>query len=392
MLLYDEQDVERQFRMEALSELSRQDIAEILRGLRRARRGDDDTVVLTSGELLRDETLHLGFDAEDRQADTRVRVAVAWLERAGLVERNENRTRVFQGRPGGREPRGGRAPHRPARTLRRPAGALARGAGGPHQRRSGRGLHRRRAGPAARLQAHRARSGGRERPPPWDRGETAGLRVLRTLHDMANAGLLHQGPQLTAFLRHKVKNSSEQILRRVCALERAMLEALRQEAPDAETGDWLPLSLRRLNQHLLDEGQDSNPETLRNLLASLARDGRGLAAERGSLELRQSDRDHYRVKLHRDWAALTATAERRQAVAGDRPADPDRQGAAGRPRQCRAPGQLRHRRADPGPAGGPDASPASCATPWPPPTGGSCSCTSRGPSSCSGGWPSSARP
>jgi len=56
-------------------------------------------VVLTSGELLRDEDLHLGFDSEDRQADTRVRVADAWLERAGMVERNENRTRVFQGRP-----------------------------------------------------------------------------------------------------------------------------------------------------------------------------------------------------------------------------------------------------------------------------------------------------
>ncbi len=48
--------------------------------------------------------------------------------------------------------------------------------------------------------------------PQWDRGETAGQRVLRTLHDMAEAGLLHQGPQLSAFVRHKVKQPSPQIL------------------------------------------------------------------------------------------------------------------------------------------------------------------------------------
>ena len=95
-----------------------------------------------------------------------------------------------------------------------------------------------------------------------------------------------------------------------------MLAALREEAPDAETGDWQQLSLRRLNQRLLDQGLQSNPEMLRRLLASLARDGRGLASERGSLELRQSGRDHYRVRLHRDWRALSATAERRQALAG----------------------------------------------------------------------------
>ncbi|HSQ07261.1 MAG TPA: RecQ family ATP-dependent DNA helicase, partial [Chromatiaceae bacterium] len=309
----DAQDVERQFRMESLSALSRQDIAEILRGLRRARHGKGDTVVLTSGELLRDEDLHLGFDADDRQADTRVRVAVSWLERSGLGERHENRTRVFQGRPLVATLEEAR---RRIATLGLSAAQQARWLAiyeallnaDPDE-----GLT---ADELARLPAFR-----RPGPDPeagqaaWDRGETAGQRVLRSLHDMAAAGLLRQGPQLTAFLRYKVKNPSEQIHARACALELAMLRALQAEAPDADTGAWLPLSLRRLNQHLVDQGLESNPETLRNLLASLARDGRGLAGERGSLEFRQADRDHYRVKLQRDWPALRATAERRQAVA-----------------------------------------------------------------------------
>ena len=132
---------------------------------------------------------------------------------------------------------------------------------------------------------------------------------------MAGAGLLNSGPQLTAFVRHKVKDHSSLILGRVARLERAMLDVLKEQEPDPEVGAWLPLSLRRLNQHLLDQGHDSNPETLRALLKGLSLDGRGLAGARGSLDLRQSDRDHYRVKLHRDWPTLIRTAERRRAVA-----------------------------------------------------------------------------
>ncbi|NEV61592.1 RecQ family ATP-dependent DNA helicase [Thiorhodococcus minor] len=311
VLLYDEQDVEAQFGMEALSELTRRDIAEILRGLRRAKRDADDLVVVTSGELLRDEELRLGFDAEARDADTRVRIAIAWLERAGLVQRDENRTRVFQGRPAvasmeDAQTRIARLGLSPAQQERWLAILEAMLNADPDE-----GFT---ADELARLATFAPPEA--EQVPPWDRGETPAQRVMRTLHDMAGAGLLHEGPQLTAFVRHKVKRPSPQILEQVGALERAMLDALREQAPDAETGDWLPLSLRRLNQHLLDAGMDSSPETLRALLKGLAQDGRGLAGARGSLDLRQSDRDHFQVRLHRDWRALCETAERRRAVAG----------------------------------------------------------------------------
>lgn len=309
VLLYDEQDIEEQFGLEARSELTRADIAEILRGLRRARRDKDGQVIVTSGELLRDGELRLGFDAGDSDADTRVRIAVAWLERAGFVERNENRTRVFQGRPAVKDLDDARA--RIAR-LDLSAEQEARWLAvletlmdcDPDE-----GLT---ADELAMLRVFRQPEG---KVPVWDRGETAGQRVLRTLHDMAEAGLLHQGPQLSAFVRYKVVQPSPQILERVCAIERAMLEALREEAPDADDREWYPLSLRRLNQRLRDREVDSNPETLRELLAGLARDGRGLAASRASLEFRQIDRDQYRVRLHRDWGALEETARKRQAIA-----------------------------------------------------------------------------
>ena len=324
ILLYDEQDVEDQFRLAAGSELSRADIMEILRGLRRARRDRDGSVVLTAGELLHEGELRVGFDTEGRDADTRVRTAIAWLERAGFVERNENRTRVFQGRP---------AVANLEEAERRIAGL---GLSAAQRQRwlavltelfncnPDEGLT---ADELAQLPAFR-QSPGREPEEAdeaadadqrWDRGETAGQRVLRTLHDMARVGLLHQGPQQSAFLRHKVANPSTQLLAQVCAVERAMLAALREEAPDADDRAWHPLSIRRLNQRLWDQGRDQgvecNPELLRDLLAGLARDGGGLAGSRGSLEFRQQGRDHYLVRLHRDWRTLTDLANHRQAIA-----------------------------------------------------------------------------
>jgi ATP-dependent DNA helicase RecQ len=309
VLLYDEQDTEGQFRLAAGSQLSRADIAEILRGLRRARRDQDDCVVLTAGELLHDGDLRVGFDAEGRDSDTRVRTAVAWLERAGFVERNENRTRVFQGRP--------------AVANREEAERRIAGLGLSAQQRErwlavldalfncepDQGLT---ADELAQLPAFRPPQGA---APAWDRGETAGQRVLRTLYDMAKGGLLHQGPQQSAFIRYKVANPSTKLLEQVCTVERAMLAALREEAPDADDRAWYPLSIRRLNQRLRDQGVDSNPGLLCDLLGSLARDGRGLAGARGSLAVRQRERDHYLVRLHRDWSTLDGLAQRRQGIA-----------------------------------------------------------------------------
>jgi ATP-dependent DNA helicase RecQ len=99
VLLYDEEDTEKQFRLGARSSLSRRDITQILGGLRKtAKKNKTDEIVITTGELLRDEYVSTDFDATDMMADTKVRTAVSWLERAGFVERNENKTNVVQGR------------------------------------------------------------------------------------------------------------------------------------------------------------------------------------------------------------------------------------------------------------------------------------------------------
>ncbi len=307
VLLYAREDVERQFRMEALTELSRRDIAGILRALRRLqqRHGPKVPVVVTSGELLSDEALEISFDSDDRNADTRVKTAVAWLERAGFVERNENFTRVFQGKPmvvSMEEAEARMAPFKlPASTKARYRAVLqALLLADPDE-----GLT---SDELALLPALKVPEG---QPP---------IKVLRLLGDMQQAGLLGVGMQLTAFLRPRGAGGAmgaEKRFAEVCRVEKALIDLLRETAPDADRNEdrWQPLALRQLNQRLVDEDQPSDPELLRKLLKSLSQDGRGLAGERGSLLLRHAGKDLIHVKLQRGWQALSATAERRRAIA-----------------------------------------------------------------------------
>jgi ATP-dependent DNA helicase RecQ len=313
VLLYNEQDIETQFKLGAASELNQRDIAQILRGLRRARRNEAGEVVITTGELLREEEVETSFDTSDVQADTKVKTAVAWLERAGFLERNQNSTRVFQGRPLVKSLSEARER---MEKLNLSTAQKERWLGvletlmnaAPDE-----GLS---ADELAELPAFKQKQSDAKDPGQFRATRSDTEQVMRTLHGMAEAGLIKQGLLLTAFVRHKVKNHSELIFERVCALEGAMLKIMRESAPDAAEAGWLDLSLRKLNQRLLDEGHsDSNPQVLLSLLKSLSMDGKGLAGNRGSIEVRQAFQDQYRLKVQRNWEALVATAGKRRAIA-----------------------------------------------------------------------------
>ncbi|MCF8062415.1 MAG: RecQ family ATP-dependent DNA helicase, partial [Deltaproteobacteria bacterium] len=310
ILFYDEEDIETQFRLSALSRLDHRDITRILRVLRKARRDREGNVVLTIGELMRDEAMEDALEPGDRNAGTKAITAISWLERAGFLERNENRTQVFQGRPlvrsldeaRGRVEKLGLSARQKARWMAILEALINAD--------TDEGFS---ADELAELSAFRASSDA-EKPEMEDESESK--RVIRTLYDMAGAGLIRKSLLLSAYVRYKVATHSGVLLKQVCRLESAMLDTLQEEAPDADSGEDQALSLRRLNQGLLDRGVDqSNPEILRNLLFSLAQDGRGLAGGRGSLAIGYAGRDRYRVRLQRDWASLRSTAELRQAAA-----------------------------------------------------------------------------
>ncbi len=303
VLLFDHQDVETQFAMNSLSRLSRADIAQILRGLRSAKRNPRNNVVLTPHELLRSDRVETSFELEDRDAATKVYTAVSWLERAGFIERNENMTRVFQGRPGVES----------MEEARRRIADLDLS-----QVMEQRWLTILEALMNAEPDESFSADQLAELLPPLPDEESgeAGQMVLRTLHEMACAGLVKKTTLLSAFVRYKVRTHSLLLLEKICALERGMLALMQEQAPDADTEQWQSLGLRHLNQGLLDNGfADANPESLRNLLVSLSRDGRGLAGQQGSIDFKQYSRDSYRVRLQRDWQSLRTTARLRENVA-----------------------------------------------------------------------------
>ncbi len=96
VLLHSADDVERQFGMSAHSRLTRAEIHGILRALRnldrKKRLGGE--VVATVGEILGEDE-EQAFERDSMTEDTRVRTAVAWLEEAKLLTREENRVQVF---------------------------------------------------------------------------------------------------------------------------------------------------------------------------------------------------------------------------------------------------------------------------------------------------------
>lgn len=310
VLLYSAPDVEKQFRLLARAQLSRRDIAAILKGLKRARPRGQDEVVITTGDLLRDEEVDTSFDVDDHAADTKVKIGIAWLERAGLIERNENQTSVFQGRPRVKSLAEAEAriatihpPLAPAARERWLALLAALMNTAPDEGLSADDLS---LLPAVDRTLPRLRV---------EAGETPGKAVLESLLAMVRHGLIEDGLLCTAYVRWKVTDSAARRLERLAKLDAALIGLLREESPDAESGHWQSLSLRRINQRLLDGGHDSDPDAVRRLLKSLEWDGRGMAGSRGSIDLRYIARDHYQVRLQRSWELLAQTAERRRSVA-----------------------------------------------------------------------------
>ncbi|MFW5443961.1 MAG: RecQ family ATP-dependent DNA helicase [Methylococcaceae bacterium] len=306
ILLFDENDIDTQFSLSASSQLNQRDISQILRGLRKTRKDRYGNVVITTGELLQDESVETSFEADDYNAGTKVITAVSWLERAGFIERNENKTQVFQGRP------------------------LVKNRDEAQQKIAKLALSERQqkrwlaildvlfnADSDEGFSADElAQLGEFVEEQPQKQNETASQRVIRTLYDMSQAGIIQKNLLLTAFVRHKVSNASLPLLEQVCQLERTLIKVLQEQAPDAGTEDWQTLSLRHINQHLLDlDFKDCNPEILRLLLVSMSKDGQGLAASKGSLFIRHASQDQYRIKLNRGWKALSETVQRRQTVA-----------------------------------------------------------------------------
>jgi len=296
ILLYTADDVERQFGMSARSRLSRREIQAILRALRQLdrRKRRDGEVIATAGEILAEEE-EGDFERDATTDDTRVRTAVCWLEEAHLLTREENRVQVFP------------SSLRVA-SLDQARQRLTRAALQPEYQRQLLALVEALIGASA--------DEGLSTDELMAVSGLGSERLRAALYDLERLGIASNDTALTAYLQVGVENSSAQRLAIAAQLEKALIDVLREQAPDLARGDSSLLHLRRLSQRLQDDGhRQALPARLRQLLGSLAADGRGDEGGVGSLAMRRLDAETVSIVLQRDWSALARTAELRRTAA-----------------------------------------------------------------------------
>jgi ATP-dependent DNA helicase RecQ len=315
VLLYTDDDVERQFGMSARSRLAPKEIRAILKSLRnldgRRRKSQQfgETLVATTGEILMEDE-DGEFQRDTATDDTRVKTAVSWLEDAQLLEREENQIQVFPS------------------SLRISSVEEAREK-----------LERSPLPPEYRKQLLAIAEALVNADP--DQGistdELIGLSGLSAakLHkafaDLEALGIARNDTALTVFVHVGVQGSSHQRLEASIAMETNLLRELRDLAPDFGKGDSSSLQLRLACQRLRDrarecakertnageqdrEPPDVLPDTVRRLLKGIADDGRDEDSETGSLTVSRIDGENVRVTLNREWEPLEIGARlRRQA-------------------------------------------------------------------------------
>ncbi len=297
VLLYAPDDVERQFGLSAHTRLTRQEIHGVLwalRNLDRKKRFGGD-VVATAGEILGEDEEH-AFVRDSATDDTRVRTAIAWLEEADLLSREENVVNVFPS------------------SLRVKTVEEAR-----------RKLESEDMADAYRVQlvriAEELIATGPDESISTD--ELMALTGLGTegvrgaLYDLERLGIVSNDTAITAFVHHGVERSSRKRLEQAAALETALIAHMREGAHDQGKGDTALLHLRIAAQVLRDRGlADPLPERLWRIVRGIANDGRGEGGAAGSLSVRKQDAETARITLRREWEDLEGMAQRRRAAAG----------------------------------------------------------------------------
>ena len=304
VLLYDENDAGWQFSLNGMNRLSRREIAEILRVLRRHKRREDQPIVVTVGELMRDTRLREIWDPQDqdRGLNTKVKTAISWLERAEYVKRDDNVTRVFQAKP--------------LVQTRKEAEMKAAELGCPPEQQKfwgdilnefvyakadeGIDFDRFIALPSFEMW-HKAK--------PF-RSKPSSL-LFEELRAMTRGGLLRECTSMTAYVRYKVSDPAHLKMDRLSRAEDRMLNLLAEQGVETETK--LVLDTALLNQRLKDEGgHHIDLQELERMATSLG--GLELNGSR-LLEIRPGNATRHQVTLRAEMGSVQEAASMRREVA-----------------------------------------------------------------------------
>lgn len=291
-LLYNTDDVERQFTLSARSRLERHEIGAILKALRRIdeQGRNAGTVVATSGEIVREEK-DRAFLRDSTTDDTRVKTAVAWLEEATLVSREENRVQVF-----------------PSSLLVHTLDEAAKRLAKPEIT----GARRKQL---LGIVSHIMNT-------PADQGistdELTGVSglthrgLIKAMADLETLGLARNDIAITMQVHVGVENASRGRFSAALAMERSLISTMREMAPDAGG----PLDLTLASHKMKELGHaGAGPHILERLLRSIERDGRDEEGGQGNIRLKKLSARTLEVALQRSWRVVDQTAALRWSAA-----------------------------------------------------------------------------
>lgn len=301
VLLFDEDDVEAQFRLSATSQLTPRDFTGILKSVRsRTRRMKSNEIVVSARELLA-ESEGTTIDIESRDATTKVSTAVAWLERAGFLKRDENSSRVF--------PASLRVPTLEDALARIQAADLTNDAKGKF----------------AAVITVLFRSQTPDGVSTDELMLDAGIQpdeCFRILYQLEKLGILVNDLGLTVRISKGVKGASDLALEFLDRMERELLDLMSEAAPDASVGgEAQHMAVRQVCTELRrrlevpDGDARVSPQRLRDCLRSLSESFGSGSEKRSMIHVRGIGPDSLQITLHRPWKQIREICDRRRAVA-----------------------------------------------------------------------------
>lgn len=291
VLLFSPEDVERQFSLSARSRLARHEIGAILKALRRMEKHKSGEVVATPGEIVREEK-DQEFERDKTTDDTRVKTAVAWLEEATLLSREENRVQVF--------PSSLRI-----RSVEEASAIL--------ERAQITGVRRTQLMDLVRHVMNAPADAGVSTDDLTGACGLSGRELHRAFADLEALGIASNDTGITVYVHLGVEDASARRLDHSGRMEADLIAMMQEAVPDAEGSEAQPLNLTETCQALRDKGHvQVRPDLVETSLRGMAQDGRDQDGGRGNLTLRKVSRNTIFVRLERSWPVVARTADLRR--------------------------------------------------------------------------------
>ncbi|OOY25814.1 helicase [Thioclava sediminum] len=293
VLLFNSEDVDRQFNLSARSRLARHEIGAILKAVRRldVRSGKKGEVIATPGEIVHEEK-DREFQRDSATEDTRVKTAVAWLEEATLLRREENRVQVF------------------------PASLLVRSVDQVRRILDAAEITGNRKKQLLSIVQHIINAPADEGISTDQLSGASGLTgpaLRKAMTDLEALGIANNDTNITIHIHIGGASSSRARFEAAARLERDLIAQMREDAPDADNGEPSAFNLAATSQALREKGHGTvRPDVVESLLRGMAQDGRDMEGGRGNLHLRKASRSSLFVRLQRSWSVIEKTAELRR--------------------------------------------------------------------------------